>query len=188
MTLRDFLKIAFRWLLAFALVGLAFAVVTGKLAKGGADESLDSLVSYQTVIPILVGILLLTGGVILVSPELIHWASAPFRAFFEHLFFPGTRAGPPPPDYTLPRFYRKEQRYAEALHWYQRLLRADPQDLDAVLEAMETAFESGNPALARKIHRKAVRKLRDKAARQEVWKRYAALLAETEALSENGVE
>ena len=174
MTLRDFLKIGFRWLLAIGCVGGAFAVVFTALTKTQSAEF------FTAGVPLLIAMFMLTIGALLISPELVELAATPIRSFFDHLFFPGTSFGKSPPDYTLPRYYRKEHRYAEALHWYQRLLRAHPQELDAALEAMETAFESGDPVLARKIRKTALRKLRDEAARQEVWKRYASLLTERE--------
>ncbi|HWL52030.1 MAG TPA: hypothetical protein VNQ90_06325 [Chthoniobacteraceae bacterium] len=172
MLLWDFLKIAFRWMLAFVFVVSGFIV-------GMVAMKMGSLLAAP---PLVFAMFLLVVGVVLISPELIDWATAPIRSFVDHLFFPRTPLKPGPPDYTLARYYRQEKRYTEALDWYGRLLRAYPQELDAALEAMETAFESGDPVLARKIRKTALRKLRNEAARQDVWKRYASLLAEREDL------
>ncbi len=167
MTRWDLLLAGIRWLMAIVLVGLSFKIGAHVMARAGG---------LSDAVPLLFAMSLLAGGAILISPEVINWLTAPFRLFFDHLFFPGTPPDRGPADYTLAQYYRREGRYAEALDWYQRLMRAYPQEQRAYLEGMATAFESGNAALARKIRKAGLRKLRDASARQEVKKAYYAML------------
>lgn len=168
MTMRsDLLVAGLRWLAAAVLVGVSFKV-------GG--YAVTKTEGYAAAVPLLIAMSLLVGSGLLIAPELIQWLTAPLRLFVDHLFFPGTPPDRGPPDYTLAQYYRREGRYAEALAWYQRLMRDYPQELRPYLEGMATAFESGNLALAGKIRRTGLRKLREDSARQEVKKAYYSML------------
>ncbi len=116
----------------------------------------------------------IVGGCALIAPELIQWGSLPIQAFFSSLFFPSNR-DIPPPDYVLSRVYRDQGRHSEAIDQYFTIINNHPDELLAYLEGMETAFENGAPAIAKKFHRLGLKKLKAEVAREQVERSYQTL-------------
>ncbi len=169
-----------RWLAAIALFYTAYRRVTA-----GIPVAVDEAVGEVAVgIPgLLSGIGFMVGGVACIAPELIEWASIPFRIFFNAVFFPGTREIPPP-DYNLTRVYREQERYEEALEAYFRILRHHPQELLAYIEGIETAFECGEPDTARKFLRMGLSDLSSQEVRDQVQRVFDACLSRPPAEEE----
>jgi len=142
------LLIAARWIAAAVLLRISLRC----LAASQQGDMMGGL-GYG-----LVGVGLLAGAVIIASPDLIRIASNLISRFIIGLFFPQEHATLPL-DYTLARFYRKKERWEEALAQYEKLLDAHPKALPAYIEAIEVASAAGWPEEARKLLTKALRRL-----------------------------
>jgi hypothetical protein len=102
-------------------------------------------------------------------PEVFRCASFGFTGFIDAVFFPGRREAKPPYTLKLARFYREDQRLAEAEAEYARMLSFYPEQLEAWQERLDLAFQrketAGPPpreVLALAIH--ALPQPRDKEA------------------------
>lgn len=174
-----------RWLLSAALLYNAYRIgitpelattqeldiTTGQgVASGGGEQLLIAMGS-------------LVGGIALIGPELVRWISIPFQGLFNGIFFPGT-SEIPPPDYNVTRVYREQGRHEEAVERYWQILHHHPGEVLAYVEGIQSAFDAGQPAVADKFRRTALRKLEHEPLREQIEKVYAEALAAAQAAAE----
>ena len=107
----------------------------------------------------LFGVAGLISGVLLVAPEVVGWALAPFHGLLDRILLP-SESGPPPVDYTLARLYAGQMRYEESCEEYAKIVHYHPEQVSAYLEGIDAARRAGNAALARKFYRSARRRVR----------------------------
>jgi hypothetical protein len=115
------LSTAIRWIFAILL-----EIIAARLLIAGTHSE-----TYLSAFgACLYGFAALIAGAVLLGPELILWAAAPIYRALNSLFFPSA-TGTPPVDYTLARFYRKRERYDEALEQYFQIVHYHPDELNA---------------------------------------------------------
>lgn len=90
----------------------------------------------------------------------------PVQNLFSSIFYPDEREIAPP-DYTLAEVYREQGRYDEAVEQYLNIIANHPQELLAYIGGVEAAYLAQDPAMARKIAKKAWR-LRSAGWREQV--------------------
>ena len=107
----------------------------------------------------LFGLAAMISGVLLIAPECVGWALAPFTGLLDRILLPSD-SGPPPADYTLARLYGGQFRYEEACEEYAKIVHYHPEQISAYLEGIDAAHRAGNEVQARKFYRAARRVLR----------------------------
>jgi tetratricopeptide (TPR) repeat protein len=85
-------------------------------------------------------------------------------------FFPGGKSSKPILSYKLPDFYRRQQRYPEALESLHRILRHYPKEARAWIGVIEVQMiDLHDPEAARQTYQRALHKLRkDRIALEDV--------------------
>ncbi|MES2570325.1 MAG: hypothetical protein V4710_09780 [Verrucomicrobiota bacterium] len=145
-----------RWACALGIEFIAFKLL-GEAANGLKNPAWSAMWGFAFLI----------FGAYLIGPEIISLVSAPVHHFINGLIFPA-HSEPPPVDYTLARFYRRKLRFQESLEAYLKIIQYHPQEFSAYVEGIDTAFECGEPEMARKFRRMGSRKLRSADERRQL--------------------
>lgn len=135
--------VAVRWL---AGVGVGVWTWRHALAAGRATVPVAGALNALFA---LAGLLV---TVLLVAPDVVGWVLTPVNRLIDNILLPND-SGPPPVDYTLAHFYRRQMRYEEACDEYMKIIRYHPRELRAYVEGMLTAGEGGQTGLAARFHR-----------------------------------
>ena len=136
-----------RWLLAFVLMGSGFT-----LGKFGYEN-----LNFLWWIP---AILLAVLGVGLVFKDLLHLGAKPFTAMIDAIVFPIIPAGKPKPNYRLAEYYVRENLLEDAEIEYRTILKNHGNEKRAYLALIELLVQQDDIHEAKKVFRKAKRKLR----------------------------
>ena len=86
--------------------------------------------------------------------------SLPFTKLIDAIYFGNNQAEPPPVTLKLARIYRHEQRHADAISECERQLEFHPRSLELWVELIRSVQESGDEVSARRLQRKAERRLK----------------------------
>jgi hypothetical protein len=114
---------------------------------------------------------------LLSAPELSILVSSGFTGFIDAVFFPGGREKIPPYTLKLARFYREDQRLAEAEAEYARMLSFYPEQLEAWQERLDLAFqrkETADPA-PREVLAEAIHALPQPRDKEVIFQRFSRL-------------
>ena len=134
--------------LGVAMLAMFFRTATSGLAGyGGFGMAIVSMVY-----------LIIAG--ILFSATLSEWFSRPFTKFIDFIYFGNNQAEPPPVTLKLVRFYRHEQRHADAINECERQIEYHPHSPELWAELVRSAQESGDAELLMKSQRQARRRLK----------------------------
>ncbi len=137
-----------RWIAIVGFLGLGGVLID----RAVGTESLDSYLGN-----IAMAICLIVIGLALVVPDVFRLIGRVVDGFF----FPGGKLAKPTLSYKLPEFYRREQRFEDALRQYDLILRHYPREARAWIGAIEVLIiDFGNRAQAEDYYRRARRKLR----------------------------
>ncbi len=141
------------WLTIRNGIGIAVLVLFFRTATSG-------LAGYGGFGPAILSMAYLVLAGILFSKSLSGWVSIPFTTLIDAIYFGNNQAEPPPVTLKLARIYRHEKRHADAIGECERQLEFHPRSLELWTELIRSTQESGDEDSARKLHRKALRRLK----------------------------
>ncbi len=157
----------FRRVLPGAVLVGAGLFLLHEIGGGDADEIV------ATVFKALIGLGLMLAGAVLVARPLAHLIVTPFV----RMLFPEDHHYTPPPLFPLARHYWKQGRGEDAVKQYQKILKYHPQEADAYKELAQLFLSLDRRREADAVVRKGCVTLRDKAAREDLYQFYSALVA-----------
>jgi hypothetical protein len=166
--------ILIRWIIALTLLIKGSLMLAG--AAGGEGGGFAGAAAYA-----LFAFALIISGALLTTRELVPWVSAPIWRFITGLVFPDEKFDRPPVNYALPRSYRQQQRFDDAIEEYLKIVHHHPQELAAYLEGMDAMVQAGDVEGAHKLGATGLRKLRSEDARDQVKARMESLLESSRA-------
>jgi hypothetical protein len=118
-----------------------------------------------------VSILLMAAGALFLARPVINLILQPFM----NMLFP-EESYVPPPIYTLPEMYLRQDRPAEAAAEYEKMIRNHPGEVNAHIFLIEVALTRLNdPHRAEKAHKHGLHKIKDEADRKLMTDWYEAL-------------
>lgn len=139
---------ALRWMILVPCYGLSITLI---------HRAADAVSSRTVLLLALAAVLLIVLGTALLLPDLFRILSG----FAESLYLPGGKFSKPILSYKLPEFYRREERFEEALEQYDKILAHYPRETRAWIGAIELLAEDfGSPEQAEEYYQRALRKLR----------------------------
>lgn len=140
-----------RWILAIGCLGLSWWLIRGAYSPGSIVHSF-----WLSLFGL--GLLILT--ILLLLPEALAVATAPFNALIDSFFFPGGKVRPPGLEhyYRLIDSFRKQERWDDLAEVCEQLLRDHPGELRPYQELSELYADWPEPdeqlaQLRRKAHR-----------------------------------
>ncbi len=139
-------KTIIRWLLSVACIGIAFLL----LGFHRENPGFHSVSAPEMIFAM--GMLIAAG--LFTAPE----TAAPIAEYigecWGNLFFPSARFHKPPLSYILADHYNNQERYAEAIIEYQKILRFYPKERKANVELITLCKKIGEAKLAEKYERR----------------------------------
>ena len=159
-----------RWSTVAGLFGIGGFCINKALQTENPDQYLFGVAG--AILCIVIGLFLLVPDVFALVGRLVN-----------SFFFPGGKSSKPVLSYKLPDFYRREERYAEALDHYRRILRHYPKEARAWFGVIEVQMHDlADPEAARQTYKMALHKLRsDRLAREDLRQRWDQLLTSPRA-------
>ena len=149
-----------RWILAIGAIFAHRRVLSVETGAIGAQFSSS-----------LVGVMLLVGAGLLITPEVLWMVLSVFDWSIGAVFLPSEEMRPPL-DYRVARMYLKQLRFEEAVERYELLSHYHPQALDAYLEGIEAAFRGGMGDAARAFLQRGLSGLRAREERARLQETY----------------
>ena len=155
-----------RWIAIIGLFGIGGFFINKSLQGENPDAYLSGVAG---------AILCIITGLFLLVPDVFAFIGRLVNSFF----FPGGKSGKPVLSYKLPDFYRRKQRYEEALEEYQRIIHHYPREARAWIGVIEVQMvDLCDVEAARQTYRRALHKLRkDAIALEDVRHCWAELIA-----------